>query len=49
MLKDAAQGYIDVVGIENIPFFSSKVIKEERESPCFSDRRLPLVVKSAAS
>ncbi len=31
MLKDAAEGYIEVVGIDNIPFFSSKVIKEELE------------------
>ncbi|WP_218252347.1 type II toxin-antitoxin system HicB family antitoxin [Candidatus Magnetobacterium casense] len=31
MLKDAAQGYIEVVGIDNIPFFSSSVIKEELE------------------
>jgi predicted RNase H-like HicB family nuclease len=31
MLKDAAAGYIEVVGIENIPHFSSGVIKEEVE------------------
>ncbi|MDD3293927.1 MAG: type II toxin-antitoxin system HicB family antitoxin [Geobacteraceae bacterium] len=31
MLKDAAAGYIEVVGIENIPHFSSAVIKEEVE------------------
>lgn len=29
MLKDAASGYIDVVGIENILYFSEKTIKEE--------------------
>lgn len=31
MIRDAAQGYIEVVGIENIPFFSGKTIKEELE------------------
>lgn len=31
MLKDAAKGYIDVVGIENIPSLSGKAIKEELE------------------
>ena len=31
MLKDAAGGYIEVVGIENIPYFSDKVVKEELE------------------
>lgn len=31
MLKDAAAGYIEVVGIENIPHFSAGVIKEEVE------------------
>jgi predicted RNase H-like HicB family nuclease len=31
MLKDAAAGYIDVVGIGNIPHFSGAVIKEEVE------------------
>lgn len=31
MLKDAASGYIEVVGIENIPHFSGKTIKEELE------------------
>jgi predicted RNase H-like HicB family nuclease len=31
MLKDAASGYIEVVGIENIPHFSDKSIKEEVE------------------
>ncbi len=31
MLKDAAHGYVDVVGIENIPHFSDKVKKEELE------------------
>jgi predicted RNase H-like HicB family nuclease len=31
MLKDAAQGYIEVVGIENIPHFSPKTVKEELE------------------
>ncbi|NTU43655.1 MAG: type II toxin-antitoxin system HicB family antitoxin [Nitrospirales bacterium] len=31
MLKDAASGYIEVVGIENIPHFSEKTIKEELE------------------
>jgi len=31
MLKDAAAGYVEVVGIENIPHFSGGVIKEEVE------------------
>jgi len=31
MLKDAASGYIEVVGIENIPYFSRNSIKEELE------------------
>jgi len=31
MLKDAAQGYVEVVGIENIPYFSGKAIKKELE------------------
>lgn len=31
MLKDAASGYIEVVGIENIPYFSDKTIKEKLE------------------
>jgi len=31
MLKDAASGYIEVVGIENIPYFSKNSIKEELE------------------
>lgn len=31
MLKDAAKGYIEVVGIENIPALSGKTIKEELE------------------
>jgi predicted RNase H-like HicB family nuclease len=31
MLKDAAAGYIEVVGIENIPHFSSTLIREEVE------------------
>ncbi|GER93823.1 type II toxin-antitoxin system HicB family antitoxin [hot springs metagenome] len=31
MLKDAAKGYIEVVGIENIPHFSEKIVKEELE------------------
>ncbi|GAB4418687.1 MAG: hypothetical protein OHK0032_14600 [Thermodesulfovibrionales bacterium] len=31
MLKDAAKGYIEVVGIENIPYFSEKIRKEELE------------------
>lgn len=31
MLKDAAKGYIDVVGIENIPHFSRNTLKEELE------------------
>ncbi len=31
MLKDAASGYIEVVGIDNIPHFSGKTIKEEVE------------------
>ncbi|WP_040334024.1 type II toxin-antitoxin system HicB family antitoxin [Candidatus Magnetobacterium casense] len=31
MLKDAAQGYIEVVGVNNIPFLSDSVIKEELE------------------
>ncbi len=31
MIKDAAKGYIEVVGIENIPYFSDKAIKEELE------------------
>ena len=31
MLKDAATGYIEVVGIGNIPHFSGSVIKEEVE------------------
>ncbi|MES0337519.1 MAG: type II toxin-antitoxin system HicB family antitoxin [Candidatus Magnetobacterium sp. LHC-1] len=31
MLKDAAQGYIEVVGIKNIPSFSDSLIKKELE------------------
>jgi predicted RNase H-like HicB family nuclease len=31
MLKDAASGYIEVVGIENIPCFCDGVMKEELE------------------
>ncbi len=31
MIKDAAQGYIEVVGIENIPALSGKSIKERLE------------------
>lgn len=31
MLKDAAKGYIEVVGIENIPALSGEAIKEELE------------------
>jgi predicted RNase H-like HicB family nuclease len=31
MLKDAAEGYIDVVGIENIPHFSQKTVTESLE------------------
>jgi predicted RNase H-like HicB family nuclease len=31
MLKDAATGYIEVVGIESVPHFSSSTIKEEVE------------------
>ncbi len=31
MLKDAAAGYIEVVGIENIPHLSGPLIKEEVE------------------
>ncbi|MFN3396537.1 MAG: type II toxin-antitoxin system HicB family antitoxin [Thermodesulfovibrionales bacterium] len=31
MLKDAASAYIEVVGIENIPYFSDKTIKQELE------------------
>jgi predicted RNase H-like HicB family nuclease len=31
MLKDAARGYIEVVGIEGIPHFSDKTVKEELE------------------
>ncbi|WP_353684090.1 type II toxin-antitoxin system HicB family antitoxin [Thermodesulfovibrio sp. 3907-1M] len=31
MLKDAAEGYIEVVGLENIPHFSSKISKQELE------------------
>lgn len=31
MLKDAATGYIEVVGIENIPHFSPSTVKEELE------------------
>ncbi len=31
MLKDAASGYIEVVGIENIPYFSKNSKKEELE------------------
>jgi len=31
MIKDAAAGYIDVVGFENIPAFSGKILKEELE------------------
>jgi predicted RNase H-like HicB family nuclease len=31
MLKDAAQGYVEVVGVENIPTFSGKTVKEELE------------------
>ena len=31
MLKDAAQGYVDVVGIENIPHFSSSTVREDLE------------------
>ena len=31
MIKDAAAGYIDVVGLDNIPSFSGKTLKEELE------------------
>ncbi len=31
MLKDAASGYIEVVGIDNIPHFPGRTIKEEVE------------------
>ena len=31
MLKDAAAGYIEVVGIESIPHFSGATIKEKVE------------------
>ena len=31
MLEDAARGYIDVVGIENVPHFPGKTIKEKLE------------------
>ncbi len=31
MLRDAAQGYIEVVGVNNIPFLSDSIIKEELE------------------
>ncbi len=31
MLKDAATGYVEVVGIENIPSFSSSTVKEDLE------------------
>jgi len=31
MLKDAAAGYIEVVGIENIPHFSQKTVSESLE------------------
>ncbi len=31
MLKGAAAGYIEVVGIENIPYFSGPLIREEVE------------------
>ena len=31
MLQDAAAGYIEVVGIENIPDFSGSTLKEELE------------------
>ena len=31
MLKDAAAGYIDVIGLENIPHFFGTTIKEEIE------------------
>jgi predicted RNase H-like HicB family nuclease len=31
MLKDAASGYIEVVGIENIPHFSQRTVSESLE------------------
>ncbi len=31
MLKDAAIGYIEVVGINNIPYFANNTIKKEVE------------------
>lgn len=31
MLKDAARGYVEVVGIENIPHFSHQTVKEKLE------------------
>jgi predicted RNase H-like HicB family nuclease len=31
MLKDAASGFIEVVGIDNIPHFAGTTIKEEVE------------------
>ncbi|MCX8028264.1 MAG: type II toxin-antitoxin system HicB family antitoxin [Thermodesulfovibrionales bacterium] len=31
MMKDAAVGYVEVVGIENIPYFSSETTKKELE------------------
>ncbi len=31
MIRDAAAGYIDVVGFDNIPAFSGKILKEELE------------------
>jgi predicted RNase H-like HicB family nuclease len=31
MLKDAAEGYIEVVGIENVPHFSQRTVSESLE------------------
>ncbi len=31
MLKDAALGYVEVTGIENIPHFSANTVREELE------------------
>lgn len=31
MIKDAAKGYIEVVGIDNIPYFANNTIKKEVE------------------
>ena len=31
MIKDAAAGYIDIAGLDNIPSFSGKTLKEELE------------------